>query len=67
MIIYTYYELILLYLLVGVLIGFMIESLIRVTGNDLNGSERYSLIVLWPIMLVVFLYYFIKSLFNIDE
>jgi hypothetical protein len=67
MIIYTYYELILLYLLVGVLIGFMIESLIRVTGNDLNGSERYSLIVFWPIMLVVFLYYFIKSLFNIDE
>lgn len=67
MIIYTYYELILLYLLVGVLIGFMIESLIRVTGNDLNGSERYSLIVFWPIMLAVFLYYFIKSLFNIDE
>lgn len=67
MIIYSYYELILLYLLVGVLIGFMIESLIRVTGNDLNGSERYSLIVLWPIMLAIFLYYFIKSLFNIDE
>lgn len=67
MIIYSYYELILLYLLVGVLIGFMIESLIRVTGNDLNGSERYSLIVFWPIMLAVFLYYFIKSLFNIDE
>jgi hypothetical protein len=67
MIIYTYYELILLYLLVGVLIGFMIESLIRVTGNDLNGSERYSLIVFWPIMLAVFLYYFLVGMFGSDD
>lgn len=67
MIIYNYYELILIYLLVGVLIGFMIESLIRTTGEGLSGGERYSLIVFWPVMLAVFLYYFIKGLLNIDD
>jgi hypothetical protein len=45
----------------------MIESLIRVTGNDLNGSERYSLIVFWPIMLAVFLYYFLVGMFGSDD
>ena len=50
------------YLLVGLIASFALEHLIRWTDNTVNGWERYSMIVLWPIMLIVFIIYFIKGL-----
>lgn len=50
------------YLLAGVIIAFLLEYIIRIMGNDVSGKERYSMIVLWPIMAIVFIYYFIKGI-----
>ena len=50
------------YLLAGVIIAFLLEYIIRIMGNDVSGKERYSMIVLWPIMTIVFIYYFIKGI-----
>jgi hypothetical protein len=53
---------ILSYLLIGVIVSFILESLIRWGGENVNGWERFSLIVAWPIMLCIFVYQFIKGL-----
>lgn len=50
------------YLLAGVIIAFVLEYIIRIMGNDVSGKERYSMIVLWPIMTIIFIYYFIKGI-----
>jgi len=50
------------YLLAGVIIAFILEYIIRAMDNDVSGKERYALIVLWPIMTIIFIYYFIKGL-----
>jgi len=50
------------YLLAGVIIAFIMEHLIRFTENTVNGWERYALIILWPIMVVIFIYHFIKGI-----
>ena len=52
------------YLLVGTVLGFLIEFVIRNTGYDVDGQERIWLIVLWPLMLIIFIIYFIKGLFE---
>ena len=50
------------YLLVGTILGFLIESVIRNTGSNVDYQERIWLIILWPLMLVIFVIYFIKGL-----
>jgi len=50
------------YLLVGVVIGFLLEHTIRWTGSSVSFGERLWMITLWPIMIVVFVVYFIKGL-----
>tara|TARA_B100000035_G_scaffold270259_1_gene244505 strand:+ start:1160 stop:1339 length:180 start_codon:yes stop_codon:yes gene_type:complete len=50
------------YLLVGLIISFLLEHIIRAMDNDVSGKERYAMIVLWPIMTIIFIYYFIKGL-----
>ncbi len=50
------------YLLAGVIIAFILEYIIRAMDNDVSGKERYAMIVLWPIMVIIFIYYFIKGL-----
>ena len=55
---------ILLYLLVGTLVGFCLEAVIRWTGNELNGGERIVVITLWPLMGVMFIINFIKGFFE---
>ena len=52
------------YLLVGTIVGFCLEGITRATGQNLNGAERFWLIVLWPIMLVTFTFNFIVGLFK---
>ena len=50
------------YLLIGVIMAFILESIIRWNGDDVGGWERFSLIVAWPIMVCIFVFYFIKGL-----
>jgi len=52
------------YLLAGLIIAFFLEYLIRSTTNNVSGLERYALIVFWPIMIAIFIIYFIKGLFE---
>lgn len=56
-----------IYLFVGTIIGFFIEYTIRWTGSDISWSERFWLISVWPIMVLIFVYYFLRSLFGIDD
>ena len=60
----TIYIMILLlkYLLVGTVSGCLLEAIIRATGENVGNTERASLICLWPVMLVVFIWNFIKGL-----
>ena len=54
------------YLLAGLVTAFLIEQVIRFTDQTVNGWERYSMIVFWPLILVVFIFYFIKGLLSND-
>jgi len=54
------------YLLAGLVISFVIEHVIRWSGNDVNLGERFWMIGLWPIMIVVFLVYFVKGILDKD-
>ena len=56
-------QLVALYLLVGTVIGFVFELLIRWTDGNVNLGERIAIITLWPLMILVFLFNFIKGFF----
>tara|TARA_Y100001972_G_C7636621_1_gene319678 strand:+ start:768 stop:950 length:183 start_codon:yes stop_codon:yes gene_type:complete len=55
---------ILLYLLVGTFAGFLLEKAVRANGDKVNGWERFSIITLWPLMTAIFIFSFIKGMFN---
>ena len=54
------------YLLIGTIVGLLLEITIRATGNKVTGRERLSLICGWPVMGVVFIYHFIKGFMSND-
>jgi len=57
-----------IYLLIGTIVGLLLETMVRISYNSVNMYERFWLITLWPLMLLIFLYYFFKHLFfNIDD
>ena len=58
----TYY--ILIYLLIGTGVGFILESMVRWSGEDVEKGERISLIVFWPFMVINFVYNFVKEFFK---
>ena len=57
-------QLIALYLLAGTIVGFFLEKVVRATDQDVNGYERFNLIVFWPFMALIFIVSFIKSMFE---
>jgi len=57
------YQLILHYLLAGTVVAFGLEVVVRAAGFEVSLGERAALITLWPLMLVIFLFNFIKGLF----
>ncbi len=60
-----YCELLAIYLLAGTIVGFGLETIVRAfTDDEVNGWERLSLITLWPLMVVIFLYNLIKGFFK---
>jgi hypothetical protein len=52
------------YGLLGVIIGFFMEKAIISSEQTVKWQERFWLITLWPIMLVIFIFHFIKALFD---
>tara|TARA_B100001564_G_C20104997_1_gene430943 strand:+ start:193 stop:369 length:177 start_codon:yes stop_codon:yes gene_type:complete len=57
------FQLILYYLLVGTAVAFFLELVVRAVDFQVSVGERAVLIILWPIMLLVFLFNFIRGLF----
>jgi len=56
------------YLFIGTIVSLLLETMVRMSYNSVNMYERFWLITLWPLMLLIFLYYFFKHLFfNIDD
>ena len=56
------------YLFIGAIVGLFLETMVRISYNSVNMYERFWLITLWPLMLMIFMYYFFKHLFfNIDD
>lgn len=57
-----------IYLFIGTIVGLFLETTIRISSQSVNMSERFWMITLWPIMLLIFLYYFFKHMFfNIND
>ena len=54
------------YLLVGTIVSFLLEHTIRSVQMDVTFGERLWMITLWPVMVVVFIYNFIKGFLNRD-
>ena len=55
----------LIYLTIGNFTSFIMEMTIRFTGRGgLNWKERLAIIALWPLVLVVFIFNFIKEFFK---
>jgi len=50
------------YLLCGLLVGFWLESMTRSGGDSVSSKERAALVILWPVMLLIFVYHFFKEL-----
>ena len=63
---YSYINLIASYLLVGVVVGFLLELAIRKFDFKIDNSERFIMIGLWPLMALVFVYNFLKGYFKKD-
>ena len=63
---FPYITLIASYLLVGVVVGFLLELAIRKFNFKIDNSERLIMIGLWPFMALVFAYNFLKAYFKKD-
>jgi len=49
------------YLILGVFFGFWLEKMASDDGSEVGWRERITLITLWPITVLTFIYYFIKE------
>jgi len=52
------------YLLVGLITIFLIEHAILLNNQKVSFGERIIMIGFWPIMIITFMYYFIKGLLD---
>ena len=55
---------VLTYFIVGSLVSFIMETINRLSEepNKFGMAERLLIILLWPLMSILFIYYFIKSM-----
>jgi len=49
------------YLLSGLVVAFLLELIIRMCDMDVEFSERLYMIFLWPLLLGIFVVYFLKG------
>jgi hypothetical protein len=52
------------YLLIGVITALCLELFIRAIGEEVGHFERIQLITLWPVMVLLFIFNFIKGMFE---
>ena len=55
---------VLTYFIVGSLVGFIMETINKFSEepHKFGMTERLLIILLWPLMSILFIYYFIKSM-----
>jgi len=44
------------YILIGLITSILLEMMIRSTGTDVFEGERIAMILLWPIMILIFIF-----------
>ena len=49
------------YILWGILFTFIFDMILKGTENQFTNLERFGFVLLWPIMLGWFFYFFIKN------
>jgi len=54
------------YFLIGVIIGAFLESAIVKAGYPMEWSDRFWVVLGWPLASAIFIYHFIKGYFNRD-
>ena len=54
------------YFLIGVITGAFLESAIVKAGYPMEWSDRFWVILGWPLALAIFIYHFIKGFLNKD-
>jgi high-affinity Fe2+/Pb2+ permease len=61
------YDLLIIYFGSGLIVCGVLDFFVYLTGNRLNNSERITIMVLWPLMLLVFMFSFFSGMFNDDS
>ena len=54
------------YFVWGLLVTFIFDMVLKNTENELNNKERLGFVLLWPVFLIWFIYFVIKSFRNND-
>jgi len=44
------------YILIGLITSILLEMMIKSTGTDVFEGERIAMILLWPIMILIFIF-----------
>lgn len=54
------------YIFIGVALNFLYDLAVNHTGNEnrFTMTERFITTLIWPIMLLIFIYHFIKSMIS---
>ena len=55
------------YILVGVVMCLLFDLILTNGKHQLENSERVAIILLWPVMVIWFLYYIIKENFKNED
>lgn len=53
-----------LYVLAGVIIGALLQRAIEFTDQEVTAWDATAMVFAWPIMVLIFIYYFIQGLLS---
>ena len=62
----TNFQTVCTYFLIGIIIGAFLESVIVKTGYPMEWSDRFWVVLGWPLASTIFIYNFIKGFLNKD-
>ena len=48
------------YLFIGTIVGLFIDVIVKFSNNKFTNSQRLINLILWPFILIMFIYYLIK-------
>lgn len=55
------------FLFIGLTFTFLVELLIRSINETFTFMERFWCVFVWPLFILMVIYYFFKELFNVDN